>query len=81
MAKLTMTMRELVREMRAVGIQCTDRIVSDGIASGLYPFGNVVNVGQTGRRTIQVFRVDFEAWLRSKTPQAADTLQLVRKSG
>ena len=79
MEKITMTMREIVSEMRAVGIQCTDRIVSDGIASGLYPFGTVVHVGETGRRTIQVFRVDFESWLQSKTPKGSN-LHLMRKS-
>ena len=80
MAKLTMTVHEVVQAMRQVGIQCTPRIVSDGIASGMYPFGTVVGVGETGRRTLQIFRVDFEAWIESKTPKS-NQLQLVQKTG
>ena len=36
--------------------------VSKGIASGLYPFGKVINVGETGRRSMQILRTDYEAW-------------------
>ena len=80
MAKLTMSVREVVYAMREAGIHCTERIVSDGIASGMYPFGTVVKVGETGRRTLQIFRVDFEAWLESKTPKAS-RIQLIQKTG
>lgn len=80
MAKLTMTVNEVVYAMRAAGIQCRARIVSDGIASGMYPFGTVVSVGETGRRTLQIFRVDFEAWLESKTPKS-NQLQLIQRPG
>lgn len=69
MAKLTMTLREVLLAMRAAGIPVTEKIISDGIASGAYPFGRVVNTGETGRRTLQIFRVDFDAWLESKTPK------------
>lgn len=80
MAKLTMTVKEVVQTMRQAGIQCSERIVSDGIASGMYPFGAVVSVGETGRRTLQIFRVDFEAWLESKMPKAS-RIQLIQKIG
>lgn len=80
MAKLTMTVHEVVQAMRQAGIQCTARIVSNGIASGMYPFGTVVSVGETGRRTLQIFRVDFEAWIESKTPKA-NQLQLIQRTG
>jgi len=80
MAKLTMTVREVLYEMRAAGIHCNERIISDGIESGLYPFGRVTNKGETGRRTLQIFRVDFDAWLESKTPKQS-SLQLLRRSG
>ena len=78
MAKLKMTVSEVIQAMRQAGIQCSARIVSDGIASGMYPFGTVVGVGETGRRTLQIFRVDFEAWLESKTPKT-NRLQLIHK--
>lgn len=70
MAKsVTMTLRDVYYEMSAAGITCTMKVISDGIACGAYPFGRVINVGQTGRRTVQIFRVDFEAWLESKMPK------------
>ena len=81
MPKLTMTVREVVKEMREAGIHCSDRIVSDGIALGIYPFGTVVNTGETGRRTLNIFRVDFDAWLQSKMPKAVPDLHLQRKTG
>jgi len=69
MQKLTMTVTEVYYEMRAAGIHCSPTSVSAGIASGAYPFGRVVSVGETGRRTLEIFRVDFDAWLDSKTPK------------
>lgn len=67
---VTMTLREVYYEMSAAGIRCSMKVISDGIACGAYPFGRIVNVGETGRRTVQIFRVDFEAWLESKMPKA-----------
>ena len=70
MAKgITMTLREVYYEMREAGIRCSMQVISAGIASGAYPFGRVVAVGETGRRTLEIYRVDFESWLRSKMPQ------------
>lgn len=81
MKKLTMTLREVYYEMRAAGIHCNTQSISAGIASGAYPFGRVVKVGETGRRTVEIFRVDFEAWLESKMPKQSNRykhLQLVQ---
>ena len=84
MAKLTMSLREVLYAMREAGIHCNERIISDGIASGAYPFGRVTNIGETGRRTLEIFRVDFYAWLDSKTPKQEATynppLSLMRQS-
>lgn len=65
---ITMSLRDVYYEMRKAGIRCSMKVISDGIASGAYPFGRVVNIGETGRRTLEIFRVDFEAWLASKMP-------------
>ena len=70
---VTMTLRQVYYEMQQAGIRCSIKVISDGIATGAYPFGRVVNVGETGRRTVQIFRVDFEAWLRSKLPKETTT--------
>lgn len=74
---ITMTLRDVYYEMREAGIRCSMKVISDGIATGAYPFGRVVNIGETGRRTVQIFRVDFEAWLASKMPgqQATTTYE------
>lgn len=69
MPRLTMTLMEVYTEMRAAGIHCSPKSISAGIACGAYPFGRVVSTGETGRRTIETFRVDFDAWLQSKTPK------------
>ena len=66
--KLTMTISELYQEMREVGIPCSPNSIANGIESGAYPFGRVVCTGETGRRRIEVFRVDFLAWLRTRIP-------------
>ena len=69
MPRLTMTLTEIYTDMRAAGIPCSPKSISAGIACGAYQFGRVASIGETGRRTIQVFRVDFNAWLQSKTPK------------
>ena len=68
MQKLTMTVTEVYYAMREAGIRSSPKTISAGIASGAYPFGRVVSQGETGRRTLEIFKVDFDAWLKSKTP-------------
>lgn len=84
MKKLTMTIAEVYYAMREAGIRCSPKVISAGIASGAYPFGRVVSTGETGRRTTEIYRVDFEAWLDSKKPkkETAPTqpLMLMRQS-
>lgn len=67
--RLTMTLMEVYYAMRNAGIPCHPMKISDGIASGAYPFGRVVCVGETGRRTLEIFRVDFDAWLQTRIPK------------
>ena len=71
MAKLTMTIQEVYQAMREAGIPCTPARISAGVANGMYPFGTVINVGETGRRTLLIYRVDFDAWLESKIPKSS----------
>ena len=80
--KLTMTCREAYYIMRDAGISCSPERVADGIASSLYPFGTVVNVGETGRRTILIYTVDFYNWLESKMPAKPERKpSLVERTG
>ena len=76
--RLTMTLREVYYAMRAAGIPCNEKTISAGIASGAYPFGRVVQEGETGRRTLEIFRVDLMAWIESKTPKTENHLQLMQ---
>ena len=73
MPKLTMSLLNVYHAMREAGIPCSPKKISAGIQSGAYPFGRVVSVGETGRRTIEIYRVDFEAWLETKIPKEKDT--------
>lgn len=63
MSKQVMTLSECVEAMRAAGIPCSMRSVSDSLADGVYPFGRIKSVGKTGYRSFEIFRSDFERWL------------------
>ena len=67
--RLTMTIMEVYLAMREAGIPSSPKKISAGIASGAYPFGRVVSIGETGRKTIEVFRVDFQGWLKTRIPK------------
>lgn len=61
-----MTLKDCVVEMRTYGIKCKEMDVADAIEDGTYPFGRLKRVGNTGRRTFEIWRVDFERWLRER---------------
>ena len=62
MEKQTMTIREVYEDLRNSGFKSSPQKISDGIVSGLYPFGQVLNIGETGKRTFQILRTDYEVW-------------------
>lgn len=66
MATPTMTLSEVVTAMRKAGFKTGETAVADAIETGRYPFGQVVGRGKTGRRKLEIFRVDFEKWLKEK---------------
>lgn len=63
----TMTLNDCAVEMRNHGIKCTEMDIGDSIESGAYPFGRVKHYGNTKRRAFEIWRVDFERWLRERT--------------
>lgn len=65
----TMTVAQVYKELRAAGIKSSPQRISAGIENGTFPFGEVSAVGETGRRTFLIWRVDFENWLKSKLPE------------
>jgi len=58
----TMTLKEVYEDLRKYGFKISQKKLSDGIVSGLYPFGIILNTGETGKRTFQILRVDYERW-------------------
>lgn len=67
MQRPTMTLKEVTDAMRRAGFRTSETRVADGIEAGRYPFGEVIGVGKTGRRQIEILRVDFTAWLARVT--------------
>lgn len=63
----TMTLKECAVAMRERNIPCTETGIADAIELGIYPFGRIKHVGKTGRRSIEIWRVDFERWLKERT--------------
>lgn len=67
----TMTVAQVYYELRALGIRTSPQRIAAGIESGAYPFGELLSKGETGRRSFLIWRVDFEAWVRSKLPKSS----------
>lgn len=64
-----MTLREVQLDLRERGIQKSAAAISKGIKSGLFQFGTVVNIGDTGRTTFNIFRKDYERWANAYAPR------------
>ncbi len=64
MEKLTVNTHEAEKICRDHGWKVSHMRLADGIAEGFYPFGRIVSVGNTGRRTVEIFRKDLLAFLR-----------------
>lgn len=60
--KPRMTLEDVCRDLRKNGFSINNQTLSDGIASGVYPFGDIISVSPTGRRNIQILRSDYESW-------------------
>lgn len=68
-SNMTMTINDVAKLFRQYGVPIELGRLADGIASGDYPFGRVVRVSDGGRRTFEIWRVDVEAFLKSKMPE------------
>ncbi len=65
MGKPVMTLTECTAELRRYGIRCSPMEVGDCIEKGIYPFGRL-KCATDKRRTFEIWRMDFEAWLKEK---------------
>ena len=68
MSSPTMTLADVVNDLRSRGVKTKAQTISAGIASGAFPFGTILSVGETGRRHILIFRSDYIKWISDKIP-------------
>ena len=78
MKKPIMTLSEVVEDLRGLGMKISTNSLSDGIASGLYPFGKIASTGDTGRRNIRIFRTDYEQWKRDFLLGQGSVVEIIR---
>lgn len=63
MSKPRMTIAEVCDDMRSRGMSLGHKTLSNGIVSGLFPFGTLIGESAaTGRRTFMILRRDYEKW-------------------
>lgn len=60
----TMTAAEATARMRDAGFRISVPSLIAGIEQGKYPFGIVINMQ---KRVVEIYTLDLERWLRSKT--------------
>ena len=66
MANPMVSAAEAAQIMRRAGIRTSPTRIVDGIESGAYPFGRIVSVGPSGKRSTEIFRKDLYDFLRQK---------------
>lgn len=67
-----MGLHDVCHAMQKAGMRTSPMAVANGIATGAYPFGRIVSTGPNGRRSFEIFKVDFYAWLKTRIPVEGD---------
>ncbi len=62
MSKPRMTLEDVCQDMRSRGVPMDKGALSRGLKQGTFPFGTVLNIGQSGRTTFLIWRRDYEKW-------------------
>lgn len=57
-----MTIKEVADDLRSRGMGMAYKTITTNIENGTFPFGRILNTGETGRRTFMILRRDYEAW-------------------
>ena len=65
MDKLTMTVNEVLGDMRKTGIRMSPKKFNYMTDEGMLPFVKVIATGTTGRRTQVIMRQGYKNWLKS----------------
>ena len=63
---MTVTATEAAKVLRSHGMKISVGRLVDGIQDGDYPFGRIVSIGDTGRRSVEIFRGDLERFIKEK---------------
>ena len=59
-----MTVRDVMVELRKRGFSISQYVLAAGIEKGMFPLGQVVRKGPTGKRCFLILRKDFESWAK-----------------
>ena len=65
MDKLTMTVNEVLSDMRKNGIRMSPKKFNFMVDSGMFPFVKLVRITTHGRRTQVIMRQEYQTWLKS----------------
>ena len=60
----TMTIQELYREMKALGMKTSVAHISDAIEQGVYPFATCIKTPSS--RIFEIYSKLFEEWVRER---------------
>lgn len=60
--KPRMSINEVCDDMRHRGMSVSHKTLSDGLVSGVFPFGELLGLSPTGRRSFLILRRNYEAW-------------------
>lgn len=60
--KPTMTIGEVLKDMRMRGMAISQRNLTLGVENGVFPFVTVLSVGETGRKNVLIFTRDYAEW-------------------
>lgn len=63
MEKPLMTLADCAKVFRSLGVHISAREICNRIESGAYPFGVIISVGKTGRRSTVIYRAKLKSWI------------------
>lgn len=64
MKKPTMSVNEVMSDMRSLGMSMSSKKFNQAIDAGCFPFVKVLGSSEaTGRKTVLIMRKDYEDWV------------------
>ena len=65
----TMNVQQLTLKLRALGMKVSEKVLSDGIEQGVYPFAHCIRTESGGRR-FEVFSRLVDEWVKARATPA-----------